>query len=68
MGVSASFEERPVSILLFCSFYEVKKMDQPTNDLRQDLTRLEAAERKLETAERKVEAAELKREAQAFLK
>ena len=41
-------------------------MDQNTNDLRQDLTRLEAAERKLETAERKVEAAELKREAQAF--
>ena len=41
-------------------------MDQNTNDLRQDLTRLEAAERKLEAAERKLEAAELKREAQAF--
>ena len=56
-------------------------MEQYTNALCQDQTRLESAERKLEAgerelaeskakleaAERKLEAAELKREAQAFL-
>ena len=49
-------------------------MEQATNDLRQEKTKLEKAERKLETAEhkletaeRKLEAAETNRDAQEFL-
>ena len=67
-------EERPISILLIYSFHEVKKMDQPMNDICQDQTKLEAAERKLEAAKRelaesKAELAESKanRAAHAFL-